>query len=190
LVIALHPASSRAAYRTCGFASFNQSARSDAASAPRVLAKQFFRDLSHTLRLESEFPSQFRITEKSAIPRPVEKVGRPATRFTRRIRFIIILLNGEVQRRPYGRRKEMEAKAMIEGLSFSILVPAALGLFASFVWVAMLFMFKAKAKIEYREGMITVIVKNARITRIERNQDRVVVHLDREVEQQTTRLAA
>jgi hypothetical protein len=85
--------------------------------------------------------------------------------------------------------KEME-KAMSEGLSFAVLVPAALGLFAGFVWLVMLFMFKARVRVEYREGTITVIVKNARITRIEPNRDGIVVHLDREVERQTMKLAA
>jgi len=79
---------------------------------------------------------------------------------------------------------------VIEAPPFSILVPVMLGLFAIFVWLVMLLMFKAKAQLEYSEGMITLTVKNARITRIEHNQDQIVVHLDREFEQQTLKLAA
>ena len=79
---------------------------------------------------------------------------------------------------------------MIEAPPFSILVPAMLGLFAIFVWLVTLLMFKAKAQLEYSEGLIILTVKNARITRIEHNQDQIVVHLDREFEQQTLKLAA
>jgi hypothetical protein len=79
---------------------------------------------------------------------------------------------------------------MIEGLSFALLLPAALGLLACSVALTMLFIFKPTARVECREGAITVLVKNARITRIERNEDRVVVHLDREAKQQAMRLAA
>ena len=50
---------------------------------------------------------------------------------------------------------------MIEAPPFSILVPAMLGLFAIFVWLVTLLMFKAKAQLEYSEGTITLTVKNA-----------------------------
>jgi len=79
---------------------------------------------------------------------------------------------------------------VIEELPFSILVPAVLGLFAGVAWLVMLLMFKAKAQLEYGQGMITLTIKNARIIRIEHNEDQVIVHLDREVEQQSLRLAA
>jgi hypothetical protein len=79
---------------------------------------------------------------------------------------------------------------VIEGLPFAILMPAVLGLLAGLVWLVMLFMFKAKAQLEYKEGMITLTVKNARITHIERKEDQVVVHFDREAKEQILRLAA
>ena len=70
------------------------------------------------------------------------------------------------------------------------MVPTMLGLFAGVAWLVMRLIFKAKAQLEYGQGMITLTIKNARITRIEHNQDQAIVHLDREVEQQILRLTA
>jgi hypothetical protein len=79
---------------------------------------------------------------------------------------------------------------MIEGLSFPILVPIVLCLLATCMWLAMLSMFKPGAEVEYREGVIGINVKNARIIRIEQSKDRATLHLDREVDQRNVRLAA
>jgi hypothetical protein len=79
---------------------------------------------------------------------------------------------------------------MMDGLSFSLLLPATLGLAAFGMWIAMLFMFKPKARVEIGEEAIVLRLTNARILRIERKMDEVIVHVDREVAKIVEALAA
>jgi hypothetical protein len=81
-------------------------------------------------------------------------------------------------------------RVMFDGFSFSLLFPASLGLCALVMWVAMLFMFKPEARVQFREEAIVLKVSNAKILRIERHRDEVIVHVDREVAQTFEALAA
>jgi hypothetical protein len=79
---------------------------------------------------------------------------------------------------------------MIEVLSFPLLLPTGLGLCALGLWIAMLFMHKPKAQFHFGEDTIVLKVTNAKILRIDRSKDEVIVHVDREVAQVMEALAA
>jgi hypothetical protein len=79
---------------------------------------------------------------------------------------------------------------MIEGLSFPLLLPTGFGLCAFAMWIAMLFMHRPKAQFHFGEEAIVLKVTNAKILRIDRTNDEVIVHVDREVAQVIEALAA
>jgi hypothetical protein len=79
---------------------------------------------------------------------------------------------------------------MFDGLSFSLLLPIGLGLSALAMWMVMLFMFRPKAQLQFREDTIVLKLANAKVLRIERSSDEVVVHVDREVARSLRTVAA
>jgi hypothetical protein len=79
---------------------------------------------------------------------------------------------------------------IMDGFSFSLLLPAVLGLAALAMWIAMLFMFKPGAQVQFGEEAIVLKLTNARILHIERHGDELIVHLDREVGEVIQALAA
>jgi hypothetical protein len=78
----------------------------------------------------------------------------------------------------------------MDSISLPLLLPTVLGLSALGMWTATLFMFRPKAKLQFKEEAIVLKVTNAKILRIERLKDEVVVHLDREVVRAVDSLAA